>query len=70
MYEIAKTHENISHPHAIKILNGFQGFSKRSLQELVDLNYVQIDGQQWSMTQEGYKTAANLYNQQVQDIHG
>jgi manganese/zinc/iron transport system permease protein len=67
MYGIAKTHENISHPHAIKILNGFQGFSKRSLQELVDLNYVEINGQQWSMTQEGYKTAENLYDQQLND---
>ena len=69
MYEIAKTHENISHPHAIKILNGFQGFSKKSLQELVDLNYVQINGQQWSMTQKGYTTAANLYNQQIENLH-
>jgi manganese/zinc/iron transport system permease protein len=67
MYGIAKTHENISHPHAIKILNGFQGFSKRSLQKLVDLNYVEIDGQQWSMTQKGFMTAANLYNQQVEN---
>ncbi|PTX64130.1 manganese/zinc/iron transport system permease protein [Kordia periserrulae] len=69
MYGIAKTHENISHPHAIKILNGFQGFSKRSLQKLVDLNYVEIDGQQWSMTQKGFMTAANLYNQQVENSH-
>lgn len=69
MYGIAKTHENISHPHAIKILNGFQGFSKKSLQELVDLNYVEINGQQWSMTMEGYETAANLYDQQVKDTH-
>ncbi|KAB8151613.1 iron chelate uptake ABC transporter family permease subunit [Kordia sp. TARA_039_SRF] len=67
MYGIAKTHENISHPHAIKILNGFQGFSKRSLQKLVDLNYVEIDGQQWSMTQKGFMTAANLYNQQAEN---
>ncbi len=69
MYGIAKDHSNIAHPHSIKILNGFQGFSKRSLQELVDLNYVQISGQQWSMTQKGYKTAENLYDQQVKDTH-
>jgi len=69
MYGIAKTHTNISHPHTIKILNGFQGFSKRSLQELVDLNYVKINGQQWSMTQEGYKKAENLYDQQIKDTH-
>ena len=69
MYGIAKTHQNISHPHAIKILNDFQGFSKRSLQELVDLNYVEIDGQQWSMTQEGFQTAENLYDQQVKKAY-
>jgi manganese/zinc/iron transport system permease protein len=69
MYGIAKTHENISHPHAIRILNSFQGFSKRSLQELVDLNFVKIKGQQWSMTQEGYQKAANLYDQQIKDTH-
>ncbi|MBC8754282.1 metal ABC transporter permease [Kordia sp. YSTF-M3] len=69
MYGIAKTHENISHPHTIKILNDFQGFSKRSLQELVDFNYVKINGQQWSMTQEGYEKAANLYDQQIKDTH-
>ncbi|WP_298424349.1 metal ABC transporter permease [uncultured Kordia sp.] len=69
MYGIAKTHENIAHPHAIKILNGFQGFSRRSLQELVDLNYVEINGQQWSMTQKGYKKAENLYDQQVKDTY-
>ncbi len=69
MYGIAKTHRNISHPHTIKILNDFQGFSKRSLQELVDLNYVQINGQQWSMTQEGYNKAENLYDQQIKDTH-
>jgi manganese/zinc/iron transport system permease protein len=69
MYGIAKTHENISHPHTIKILNDFQGFSKRSLQELVDFNYVQINGQQWSMTREGYEKAANLYDQQIKDTH-
>ena len=27
MYSIAKNHEDISHPHAVKILNNFQGFT-------------------------------------------
>ncbi|MCL4147287.1 UNVERIFIED_CONTAM: hypothetical protein GTU68_029494 [Idotea baltica] len=31
MYDIAKTHNNKSHPHAIKILNNFQGFTRKSL---------------------------------------
>ncbi|MEC3906422.1 iron chelate uptake ABC transporter family permease subunit [Tamlana sp. 2201CG12-4] len=64
MFRIAETHENISHPHAIKILNNFQGFTKGSLQKLVRKNYVRIEGNMWSLTEEGFKTATNLYNQQ------
>ncbi len=64
MYHIAKTHENISHPHTIKILNNFQGFTKSTLQKLVDKNYVEIKGKQWYLTTEGFKTAKNLYSQQ------
>ncbi|MFC4722987.1 metal ABC transporter permease [Geojedonia litorea] len=63
MYRIAETHDNISHPHTIKILNNFQGFTRGTLQKLVDKNYVTIDGTMWSLTEEGFKTAANLYNQ-------
>ena len=63
MYDIARTHENISHPHEIKILNNFQGFTKKSLQELEDKNYVTIEGTMWSMTESGFRTASNLYNQ-------
>lgn len=69
MYDIAKTHANISHPHAIKILNNFQGFSKKSLKELEDLKYVKIHKQQWSLTQEGFEKAANLYDQQMNNAN-
>lgn len=63
MYHIAETHENISHPHTIKILNNFQGFTRKTLQKLVDKNYVTLDGNMWSLTEKGFETAANLYNQ-------
>lgn len=65
MFGIAKTHENISHPHAIKILNNFQGYTKSTLQKLVRKNYVKLEGDMWSLTLEGFNTAANLYNQQT-----
>ncbi len=65
MYRIAETHENISHPHTIKILNNFQGFTKGTLQKLVDKRYVTLEGSNWSLTEEGFKTASNLYNQQT-----
>jgi manganese/zinc/iron transport system permease protein len=64
MFRIAETHENISHPHAIIILNNFQGYTKSTLQQLVRKNYVKLDGNMWSLTEEGFKTATNLYNQQ------
>ncbi len=65
MYNIARDHNDISHPHAIKILNNFHGFTRRSLQKLVDKNYVTLQGNMWSLTASGYKTAANLYNQLI-----
>jgi manganese/zinc/iron transport system permease protein len=64
MYHIAETHDDISHPHAIKILNNFQGYTRSTLKKLVDRNYVTLDGQMWSLTENGFKTASNLYNQQ------
>jgi len=67
MYDIAKTHRNKSHPHQIKILNNFQGFTKKSLQKLAHKNYITVRGQQWAMTEEGYEFAANMYNQQRND---
>ena len=65
MFEIVKGHEQISHPHAIKILNNFQGYTRKSLSKLEDKEYIQIQGQMWSMTTKGYHVAANLYNQQL-----
>lgn len=66
MYHIAKDHENISHPHAIKILNNFQGFTRGTLQKLEDKNYIKVDGTMWSITPTGFETAENLYNQLTQ----
>ncbi len=67
MFRIAETHENISHPHAIKILNNFQGFTKGTLQKLVRKDYVKLEGNMWSLTEEGFEIASNLYNQQTEN---
>jgi manganese/zinc/iron transport system permease protein len=67
MYGIAKDHENISHPHAIRILNNFHGFTKKSLQQLEDKNWIQLSGQQWALTQTGFEEAKNLFSQKHQD---
>ncbi|MCM4168036.1 Manganese transport system membrane protein MntC [Arenibacter antarcticus] len=64
MYEIAKTHRDISHPHHVRILNDFQGYTRNSLKNLEVREYITIEGAMWSMTQKGYEKAMNLYNQQ------
>lgn len=67
MYGIVKSHENISHPHAIRILNNFQGYTKGSLRTLEEKEWVTISGQQWSMTQKGFDEAKDMYNQTPKD---
>lgn len=66
MYGIAKAHENISHPHAIRILNNFQGFTKSSLKKLENEGWITIDGQQWALTPRGYEQAQELYYQKTE----
>ena len=65
MFGIAQTHEDKSHPHTVKILNNFQGYTRGTLKKLEDRNYISVKNQMWSMTNEGYDFAGNLYNQQV-----
>ena len=67
MHHIAETHDDISHPHAIKLLNNFQGYTRSTLQKLVERDYVKLDGNMWSLTKNGFDTAANLYNKQSTD---
>ncbi len=64
MFDIVKTHENISHPHAIRILNNFYGFPKSSLRKMEDRNWIYLKGNEWSLTETGYEEAKNLYNYQ------
>lgn len=63
MYNIAKTHEDISHPHAIRILNDFQGYSKSSLKKLEHQGWIRIQGGDWSLTEQGFTKAEEIYKQ-------
>ena len=63
MYDIASTHEDFTHPHAVRILNNFQGYTRGTLMKLVEKNYVNLEGSNWSLTREGFEFASNLYNQ-------
>ncbi len=65
MFEIVKTHEDKSHPHAVQILNNFQGYTIKTLKKLEAKNYITINGKMWSMTKKGYTAAGNLYNQNL-----
>ena len=67
MYTIAETHEDPSHPHEIRILNNFRGYTKSSLQQLEQRNWISLQGTQWAMTQEGFSKAATLYDQNPED---
>ncbi|WP_290698606.1 metal ABC transporter permease [Lacinutrix sp.] len=65
MHNIAETHDDISHPHAIKLLNNFQGYTRKTLQKLVEKDYVELQANMWSLTKTGFETAANLYTKQT-----
>jgi len=66
MYGIAQNHENIDHPHTIRILNNFQGFTKKSLRKMEENQWILLNKQQWSLTSKGFTEAQNLFNQQEQ----
>ncbi len=70
MYHIAQNHKDISHPHAIKILNNFHGYTRKTLNKLEEKNWVEIRGNQWSLTAKGYQEAENFYKPQeaMQDL--
>ena len=63
MYHIVEDHEDISHPHAIKMLNNFQGYSRKGLRQLIDKKFVTVHGNMWSLTSEGVEAAKSMYNQ-------
>lgn len=67
MYRIAENHEDISHPHAIRILNEFQGYSRGGLRKMIDKNYVRVHGNMWSLTPTGAEAARNLYTKSHKD---
>ena len=67
MHGIAETHENVSHPHSVKLLNNFQGFTRKALKKLEEMDYVELSGTNWSLTKEGFEKASNLFNQQTQN---
>jgi len=66
MYDIAKTHDDIDHPHSVRILNNFHGYTKKSLHKLEEENLIVVIGTNWSLTKKGFQKAENLYNQHIE----
>lgn len=67
MFDLVKTHNDKSHPHAVKILNNFQGYTRGTLKKLEEKKYIKVEGKMWSMTEEGYLFSGNLYNQNIEN---
>ena len=67
MYRIASTHENISHPHSIKILNDFQGFTRGTLKTMEEREWIEIEQKSWMLTSKGYREASNLFSKSTTD---
>lgn len=63
MYEIVLEHKDLSHPHSIKILNNFQGFSKKCLTELESDQLINLENDDWMLTPKGFNKAQEVYNQ-------
>ncbi|MFT6825926.1 MAG: manganese/zinc/iron transport system permease protein [Patiriisocius sp.] len=66
MYGIAQTHENMEHPHTVRILNNFQGFTQKSLRKMEENEWILLNKQKWSLTSKGFAEAQNLFNQVTQ----
>jgi manganese/zinc/iron transport system permease protein len=62
MFSIVRKHEDISRPHAIMILNNFQGFTRRTLKKLEEQELISISGSEWALTDQGYQTAEQLFD--------
>lgn len=67
MFEIAKNHDDISHPHAIGILNNFRGYSKKTLRKMEQQGWIELSNNEWSLTPGGFKKATEIYTPKNHD---
>lgn len=64
MYNLVKNHDDVSHPHKIQLLNNFQGYTRKILKSLESEELIELDKDNWSLTEKGFHTAKNLYTNQ------
>lgn len=67
MFNIAVKHKDFTHPHSIGILNNFRGFTKYSLNKMVEKEWIQISGNQWNLTESGFKEAKEMFHSNTKD---
>jgi len=67
MYGIANTHSDFDHPHAIRILNDFQGFTRSSLKKMEEKEWIEVDQRQWSLTSKGFDEAREMFTKKETD---
>lgn len=65
MYRIARSHDDIAHPHKIKLLNNFQGYSRSAIKELIEHGWIETSKQEWWLTESGFEYAKKLYNNET-----
>ncbi len=64
MYKIARTHAQTSHPHHVKLLNSFQGYSSGAIKKLTKKGWVETSGKMWWLTEVGYSHAQKIFENQ------
>lgn len=67
MFNIAIKHKDFTHPHSIGILNNFRGFTKSSLNKMVESEWIQISGNQWNLTETGFKEAKEMFHSNTEN---
>ena len=63
MYDIVQGHNDLTHPHSVKILNDFQGFEKKCLSQLESEQLINLNDDKWILTPKGYNKAQEVLNQ-------
>ncbi|HZW77261.1 MAG: metal ABC transporter permease [Flavobacteriales bacterium] len=65
MYNIAVSHKNVYHPHSVKLLNNFRGYSKKSIQQMQRDGWISITGGMWSITPKTFEYITQSKQQQI-----
>lgn len=60
IYIIIEKHENKFHKHSMELVKRSKNYTRRNYKELIDKGYIEVEGDEWSITQTGMEYAENL----------